>query len=152
MQNLIGEYAHKMDAKGRVAFPANFRKTISEGANLVIAPSPSSNCLYVYLKDDYIAWVDEMFEGIGGYDVNNEDHVEMKSFLMGAARDAELDGAGRIAVTPRYREEFGLSSEVILVGNGNRVEIWDPHRRAEQNERARALRAKLLFRSPSTKE
>ena len=147
VHNLIGEYAHKMDAKGRTSLPANFRKDIPADAQLVIAPSPTEDYLFVYLKEDYIAWIDSMFDGIGGYDVNDVDHVLLRSEMMGEGRDAEIDAAGRIMVAAEQRAIAGLEKDVVLVGNGNRIEIWDAQRREAARAKARSKKSLLLRRA-----
>ncbi len=144
VQNLIGEYTHKMDAKGRVSLPAVFRKDIAPDAQLVIAPNPTDEYLFIYLKQDYIKWIDTVFDGIGGYCENDPDHVNLRSMLMGSACEAEIDAAGRIMVTAPQREIAALDKEVVLVGNGERIEVWDLKRREEARAQARSMKSLLL--------
>ena len=144
MHNLIGEYTHKMDAKGRVSLPSVFRKDIAVDSQLVIAPSSTDNYLCIYLKDDYIKWIDTMFEGIGGYSENDPDHVLIRSQMMGEGCDTELDSAGRITVGSEQRKLAGLEKDVVLVGNGDRIEVWSAERRAEAKSTARLKKSMLL--------
>ena len=46
MSELLGEYRHKLDAKGRLSLPADFRKALS--TNLKVTPDPKNQCLYVF--------------------------------------------------------------------------------------------------------
>jgi MraZ protein len=48
-----------------------------------------------------------------------------KQILRGYATDCELDGHGRILVPPEMREFAGLDREVVLLGQGNRFEVWN---------------------------
>ncbi len=51
VSELLGEYRHKMDAKGRMSLPSSFRKVLSQ--DLRITPDPENQCLYVFEVDDY---------------------------------------------------------------------------------------------------
>jgi MraZ protein len=50
---------------------------------------------------------------------------EMERFFYGSSHDAELDTAGRIMIPTSLRESAGLSKDVIVVGVGDRLELWD---------------------------
>ena len=60
---------------------------------------------------------------------------------MGNACDVEMDGAGRILVSPPLREFAGLSKDVVLVGQGNKFELWDAAQWGVQLEMALALKS-----------
>jgi len=45
--------------------------------------------------------------------------------LIGHATDLEMDGQGRILVPPALREFAGLQKQIMLIGQGNKFEIWD---------------------------
>ena len=55
--------------------------------------------------------------------------------LVGHADDVELDGAGRILVPPALRQYAGLDHRVVLVGQGNKFELWDEGKWLEQTAR-----------------
>jgi MraZ protein len=44
---------------------------------------------------------------------------------MGYASDMKLDSHGRILLTPTLREYAQLDKEVMLIGQGNKFEVWD---------------------------
>ena len=48
----------------------------------------------------------------------------LQRILIGHATDLELDGNGRILLPGPLREHCGLSKGLVLVGQGNKVEIW----------------------------
>jgi MraZ protein len=49
----------------------------------------------------------------------------LKRLLIGYANDCEMDGNGRVRITPPLREFAGLDKRVVLIGQGNKFEIWD---------------------------
>ena len=51
--------------------------------------------------------------------------TELERFFYGSSHDAELDAAGRIMVPGFLGEHAKLSKEVVVVGAGDRLELWD---------------------------
>jgi len=51
--------------------------------------------------------------------------TELERFFYGSSHDADLDAAGRIMVPSFLGEHAGLTKEVIVVGVGDRLELWD---------------------------
>ncbi len=48
--------------------------------------------------------------------------------LMGSAVDVEIDSAARVLIPPELRDAAGLSKDVLLIGNGRVLELWDAQR------------------------
>lgn len=48
-----------------------------------------------------------------------------KRIFLGNAMDVEMDGTGRILVSPELRQAAGISRETMLLGMGNHFELWD---------------------------
>jgi len=69
--------------------------------------------------------------------VVNEPIRRLQRLLVGHADDVDMDGAGRILVAPALRDYAGLDHRVVLVGQGNRFELWDETR--WQAETAQAI-------------
>jgi MraZ protein len=62
----------------------------------------------------------------------NEKIRGLQRLLVGHADDVELDGAGRILVPPALRQYAALEKRVVLVGQGNKFELWDEAKWLEQ--------------------
>ena len=60
---------------------------------------------------------------------------KLQRLMVGHATDVELDGHGRFLVPPELREFAGLQRSGMLVGQGNRFELWDEARWNEQRDR-----------------
>ncbi len=114
----LGEYQHTIDAKGRVSLPSKFRAQMT--GKLVIAKG-FDKCLYVYPADAYENFV----AGLLGREDFDPRIRQLRRFFTAGAVEAELDSAGRISLPPVLREHAGLSKDVAITGNGNRIEIWD---------------------------
>ena len=126
MRNLVGEYRHKLDAKGRLSLPADFRKAIPEV--LMVTQSPTDDYLMVYDVEGFGAWVDSLFEKDGGYSASNAKHIAQRRVLNSRAKRVDLDGSGRIGISAELRAAAGLAKDVVLVGNTDHFEIWDAKR------------------------
>lgn len=115
----LGDYQHTLDAKGRVSLPAKFRQAMA--GRLVVIAKGFEDCLYVYPADEYAKFVDRLL----ARDDFDPRFRQVRRFFTAGAVETELDGAGRITVPPHLREYAGLSKDVSVTGNGNRIEIWD---------------------------
>lgn len=126
MTELVGEHHHKLDAKGRVSLPSDFRKVLPK--NLKVTLSPKKECLYVFEPEAFSAWVNSFFEKQGGYNPTSTKHVNLRRALNARARDVEVDNSGRIGLSADLRREVGLDKDVVLNGNADHLEIWDAQR------------------------
>ena len=114
----LGDYQHTLDAKGRVSLPAKFRQEMT--GKLVIAKG-FEECLYVYPADEYAKFVERLM----ARDDFDPRFRTVRRFFTAGAVETELDAAGRVTVPTHLRDYAGLSKDVSVTGNGNRIEIWD---------------------------
>lgn len=114
----MSEYNHTIDAKGRLSIPSKFRGIL--GKEFVISKGIES-CLYVYANEDW-----EKFEqNLTSLPLINKEARQFARFFLAGAASVELDPQGRILVPTGLREYAGLKKDVVLVGVGTRIEIWD---------------------------
>lgn len=111
-----------LDAKGRLAMPSRYRDLLMEacGGRMVTTIHPH-RCLLVYPTPTWESIQAKLMDvpGIGG------ETVMLQRMMVGHATDCELDGQGRFLVPPPLREFAGLSKEAVLIGQGNRFELWN---------------------------
>ncbi len=111
-----------LDVKGRIAIPAKYRGELtSKCAGHLIVTADPSKCLLVYPQP---AWepIEEKLNGLSSF---NQKTRSLQRLLIGNACDVEMDGAGRILVPPPLRQFAGLSKSVVLVGQGEKFELWE---------------------------
>lgn len=111
-----------MDAKGRMALPARIRETVmvaSEG-RLVVTIDMRESCLLVYPLNEWET-VQAKLEGLSN--INPQARL-LQRLLIGHATDLELDSAGRLLLPAMLRDYAGLEKKLVLVGQGNKIEIW----------------------------
>lgn len=114
-----GSSTVSMDSKGRIAIPAKHRGGLT---NLVIAPNPllDEPCLFLYALEDW-----EVVEKQIVAQPNTDEIRHLKRVFLGEAEEYVMDGQGRVLLTPDLRDFATLGKKVRLVGQGNRLEIWD---------------------------
>ena len=120
----FGETAINLDAKGRLAIPMRYRDSIQElcGGRLVLTYSAfDSGALYIYPEQDWERVRDEV-TGLSTFDPG---HRSLQRKLVGSASAIEPDGNGRIQLPQTLRQVAGLEKRVVLLGMGNRFEIWN---------------------------
>lgn len=115
---LIGNYISKLAANGRTACPSKFRNEL--GDHLVLLHG-YEQCLML-VKSNTIS---ELTAQNKPFSVSAARATDR--FILGNAFEIELDDQGRLIIPQTQRQYAKLnSSEVVFVGVGNRVEIWDP--------------------------
>ncbi|HSH41659.1 MAG TPA: division/cell wall cluster transcriptional repressor MraZ [Arenicellales bacterium] len=118
-----GITALNLDAKGRLAIPARYRESLLQQCEgqIVITINQDEKCLWMYPLD---VWedIEEKVVKLPSFDKRAQ---RLKRLLLGHATDCEMDGSGRVLVPPPLREYGELSKRVMLVGQGNKFEIWD---------------------------
>jgi MraZ protein len=122
MAFFTGEYDCKLDAKGRMVLPAKIKNSLPEGSgDEIVVRRGFEPCLVLYPMLEY----KKIFSKIAGLNEFNAEYRNLqRNFFRGNAI-VELDSAGRILIPKNMLAFAGLEKESIVVGMGNRVEIWD---------------------------
>lgn len=114
----MGEYSHTIDAKGRIIVPVKFRESL--GDNFVVTKG-LDNCLFVYTKEDW----KKFEEKLRTLPLTNKDARKFTRFFLAGAAEMEVDKQGRILIPSVLREFAALEKDVVFVGVGSRIEIWN---------------------------
>ncbi len=114
----LGEYQHTLDAKGRVSLPARFRNQLS---GTVTVAKGLDHSLYVFAPEDYEGFMTDL---IAKSDFNPKVR-EVRRFFASGAVEVDLDSAGRVSLTPNLRAWAKLEKDVVVIGSGDRIEMWD---------------------------
>jgi len=120
----FGETAINLDAKGRLAIPMRYRESIQElcaGRMVLTYSAFDSGALYLYPEQEWERVRDE----VTGLSTFNPGHRSLQRKLVGSASAIEPDGNGRIQLPQTLRQVAGLEKRVVLLGMGDRFEIWN---------------------------
>ncbi|MBU0488795.1 MAG: division/cell wall cluster transcriptional repressor MraZ [Bacteroidetes bacterium] len=123
MTNLTGEYKCKVDAKGRISFPASLKKQLGEAVDFGFAVKRSvfETCLELYPLKEWEKITHDIFK-LNRFVRKNDAFI--RRFTAGVTH-TELDGVGRLLVPRNLADTAGLGKEIVLFASGNRIELWD---------------------------
>ena len=129
-----GETAITIDDKGRLAIPTSYREAVARecGNRLVITYNPfESGCLYIYPQP---AW-ERVRDGVNALPRTKSVSRNLQLKLVGAATFVEPDGNGRISVPASHRTAVGIEKRAVLLGMGDKFELWSEPAHHEQIRR-----------------
>ncbi|GAB5414744.1 MAG: division/cell wall cluster transcriptional repressor MraZ [Congregibacter sp.] len=111
-----------MDAKGRLAIPARQREPLLEqcGGEIVVTIDTQSKCLAIYPMP---VW-ERIEQDLQNLPSLNPAVKRFQRLMLGYATDIQLDGNGRMLIAPSLREYAQLEKKLVLVGQGNKLELW----------------------------
>lgn len=117
-----GVNALNLDAKGRMAMPAKYRDRLQEtcSGQLVITVD-RDHCLLLYPLPEWEV-IERKLVKLPSF---NAQARRLQRLLIGHATEVELDSAGRILLPPPLREFAELDKRVVLIGQGNKFELWN---------------------------
>lgn len=116
---LVGTFYPKLDDKGRLALPAKFRDEFADG---LVVTRGQEGCLVVYTDQEFR----KMLEPINEASSTVARVRKYQRFLYGWAQEEVPDRQGRVTVSSRLRDYAGIDRDAVVVGTGNRLEVWDP--------------------------
>ena len=118
-----GINAINIDGKGRIAMPTRYRDTLLavDAGALVLTIDTEETCLLLYpLKQ----W-QEIEVNLQQLPSFNAAARRIQRLLIGHATDLDLDSNGRVLLPPLLREYAKLDKRIVLIGQGNKFEVWD---------------------------
>lgn len=124
MKLLIGSYAYQLDAKNRMFLPPKFREELkAEGKSHFYLANGFDGCLFLFLPSQ---WENLLANNMQSFRTEDKDAERaFKRHFFATAQEATVDSQGRVLVDPMHRAYAGLKKDVMVVGVGNRAEIWD---------------------------
>jgi MraZ protein len=111
-----------MDAKGRLAMPARQREPLLTHCQgqIVVTIDTQSKCLAIYPLPEW----ERIEQDIQGLPALKPAVKRFQRLMLGYATDLELDGNGRVLLPQSLREYAQLEKKLVLVGQGNKLELW----------------------------
>jgi MraZ protein len=120
-----------LDEKGRMVMPNRYRDALVEQCQgKLIVTVDIAKCLAIYPLP---AW-EQTENKLMSLPSLNETARMLQRLMVGYATDLELDGHGRILLPPELRGWAQLTRLGMLIGQGNRFELWDEAKWNEQSE------------------
>jgi MraZ protein len=120
MSGLSGVFRHTIDSKGRLSIPSRLLKALGEPFHIFGA---SDGCLNVYTQSRWEELEAEL-ESLP----KAHARVVRRIIHSSAQNCCAADAQGRVVLEKPLREHAGLDKNVVIVGTGAYVEIWDETR------------------------
>ena len=124
---LIGEFEHSLDAKGRLIMPAKLREAI--GDKFVVTKGLDGR-LFAFSIEEW----SNFEEKLKSLPLSNRNSREFTRFFLSGATECEIDKQGRFLIPTNLRETASLQKEVVIIGVGTRIEIWDKEKWNSYND------------------
>jgi len=127
-----GSSALLLDAKGRMTIPARHRDALNvECEGLLTLTRHPDGCLLLFPRP---VWAVHR-ERLAAMPIGARTWTRI---FLGNALDVDMDGTGRILISPELRSAASLTRDVMLLGMGSHFEIWDSEILAAKEREAMA--------------
>jgi len=114
-----------LDAKGRLAIPVRYRdQLMTRAEGRLVATVDRDYCLLIYPLPDW----DEIERKLTRLPALNKQSRRLQRLMLGHATELEMDSHGRVLLTRELREFAGLDRQAMLIGQGNKCELWSEER------------------------
>ncbi len=115
---LIGEYEHSLDVKGRLIMPAKLREDMGEK---FIITKGLDGCLFGFSQTEW----SNFEEKLKTLPLTNKNARDFVRFFLSGAIECEIDKQGRFLIASNLREYANMEKDVVIIGVGTRLEIWN---------------------------
>ncbi len=120
-----------LDAKGRMALPTRYRERLNERCDgQIVVTVDRDHCLLIYPLPEW----EEIERKLVRLPSLNKQARRLQRLLIGHATECQLDGNGRVLLPQPLRDFAGLQRSVVLIGQGNKFELWDEQTWNERRE------------------
>ncbi|MBX3101154.1 MAG: division/cell wall cluster transcriptional repressor MraZ [Bacteroidetes bacterium] len=121
MSFIFGEFECKADAKGRFLMPAALLRQLPEDHRQSFVMNRGlDKCLVLYTQQ---VWQEELTKIYGKNQFVAENRAFARMFQSGAT-PLELDASNRLLVPKKLAEHAGIDKDLVLIGSGNKIEVW----------------------------
>ena len=137
---------NKVDAKGRVSLPADYRAIVKEAASEIVCyRSLTSPCIEGCLEDLLEKLAQDMENSL---DFFSQEQDDLTNLIFGDAKRHPFDSTGRIMLSEKLLKHADITDCAVFVGKGRKFQIWNPENWKKEEER---IRAEVLKKRPSLK-
>jgi MraZ protein len=127
MLQFSSEYECRLDVKGRIILPSKIKAQLPEASEIIVITRGFEPCLVVYPQ---VEW-NKISSRVSGLNEFNEEYRNFQRNFFRGNTEAELDSNGRFLIPKSMLRHAQLEKDAIIVGMGNRIEIWNPERYEE---------------------
>ena len=140
MALFLSTFIKKIDKKGRVSVPAQFRTALTEESfgGIIVYGSFINGCI----EACGMSRIEKLSEGIDDLDPFSEERDAFATAVLGGSFQLQFDSEGRVTLPPELTGQINAKEEVVFIGKGQTFEIWEPEAFAKYSQNARELASK----------
>lgn len=125
MAVFLSTYVNKVDRKGRVSIPAQFRQSLAKTS------SPTTVYLWPSLNHQALEGADQDYldilsESLESPDLDADEREMIETFIFGKLIPVQMDGEGRIVLPQSLADFAGITEEASFIGRRKTFQIWEP--------------------------
>ena len=135
MALFLSTFTNKIDAKGRVSVPAQFRASLvnQDFSGIVVYESFVNDCIEGCDLDR----IKKISESIDNLDPFSEERDAFATAVLGGSVQLSIDGDGRVILPENLLKKIKIRDMATFVGKGSTFEIWQPEKFSEYMEQAK---------------
>ena len=114
----FGYFEHSLDDKGRVVVPSKLR---SQCGNTLYILQGYDGALSIYKEDEYL----KMIEKVNSLPFNIRKNRDFIRTQLATTCELEIDKQGRIQLPTQLLNKYSIGKDIVFIGVGNHIELWD---------------------------
>lgn len=127
---------NKVDSKGRVSLPADYRSIVKElNSEIVCYRSLSAPCIEGCVEDLLEKLAAEIETSTDFFSQTQDD---LTNLIFGDAKRFSFDSTGRIVLSEKLLKYANITDTAVFVGKGRKFQIWNPVNWEAEEARIRA--------------
>ena len=135
MALFLSTFENKVDTKGRVSVPSQFRSMLhgQDFSGIVLYESSINDCI----EGCSIERIQKLSEAIDDLDPTSRERDAFAAVILGGAAQLPFDTDGRVVLPKNLMEFAGIKDKAVFIGKGQTFEVWEPKKFEEYTKRAR---------------
>ncbi len=144
----LGTIENKIDTKGRVSVPSDFRMTTKNSSfqGIILYHSFTHKCI----EGCTMERMEQLSDATDNLDLFSEENENLNSLIFSDARQLSFDVTGRIVIPSDLIEFAGINGSALFVGKGKTFQIWNKNEfekyQSETRQKAFKNRPSLSFK------
>ena len=135
MDLFVSQYVNKIDKKGRVSLPSQFRNALPKKRRneIILFKSLKFNSIEGCSSER----IDKIADRIEELDIFSDDQDDFATSIFSEIIPTNLDKEGRFLIPENLKAYSNISSEVTFIGQGHYFQIWEPLAATERQKKSR---------------
>ena len=135
MALFLSTFENKVDSKGMVSVPSQFRGMMcgKDFSGVVIYESSNHKCI----EGCTMERMQKLSEVIDDLDPSSREKDAFAAIILGGAAQLPFDSDGRVILPKSLMGFAGIKDKAVFIGKGQTFEIWEPEMFNKYLEEAR---------------